>query len=112
MSTWYSRPVFFVLDTSRSVAFYVDRLGFKEDWRHLHDGEAIVAQVSRDDFELILNYDAARAGSGRIYFHLGNEQIESLREEVKAKGVASSQITWGMPITKIADPDGNELFFD
>ena len=112
MDTWYSRPVFFVRDTAKSLSFYIDKLGFKQDWTYLHDGEVIVAQVSRHGFELILNKDAARAGSGRIYFHLTDEQVAALRDEVESKGVSTSDRQWGMPITEVPDPDGNELFFD
>ena len=112
MNTWYSRPVFFVTDPARSIAFYVDQLGFKQDWAHEHDGELIVAQVSRGDFELILNKDAARVGKGRIYFHLHDEQITSLREEFTAKGLAMRDVRWGEPKTEVLDPDGNELLFD
>ena len=112
MDSWYSRPVFFVTNTAASLEFYEGRLGFKRDWAHEHAGEVIVAQVSRDGFELILNKDEARVGSGRIYFHLTDQQIEALRQEVEAKGLATNARQWGMPITELRDPDGNELFFD
>ena len=112
MDTWYSRPIFFVNDVAKSLAFYVDELGFKKDWTHLDQDELIVAQVSRGYFELILNKDAARAGSGRIYFHLHPEQIVALREELSSKGLVTRDRYWGMPISEVVDPDRNELFFD
>ena len=112
MDTWYSRPIFFVKDVVKALSFYVDELGFKKDWEHVHEDELIVAQVSRGDFELILNKDAARAGKGRIYFHLTEAQIEALRKEVASKGLVTSDRQWGMPISQVLDPDQNELFFD
>jgi catechol 2,3-dioxygenase-like lactoylglutathione lyase family enzyme len=101
-----------VRDATASLAFYEGRLGFKRDWTHEHAGEVIVAQVSRGDFELILNKDETRVGSGRIYFHLTDQQVESLRQEVESQGLATNARQWGMPITELRDPDGNELFFD
>jgi catechol 2,3-dioxygenase-like lactoylglutathione lyase family enzyme len=112
MDTWYARPVLFVRDVANSVAFYVERIGFKQDWAHRENGRIIVAQVSRGDFELILNQDSPRAGSGRIYFHLTQQQIEGLRREVEAQSLPVHDRHWGMPISEICDPDGNELFFD
>jgi catechol 2,3-dioxygenase-like lactoylglutathione lyase family enzyme len=112
MDTWYSRPIFFVNDVEKSLGFYVDQLGFNKDWTHVDQDEVIVAQVSRGDFELILNKDAARAGSGRIYFHLHPEQIGALREELSSRGLVTRDRHWGMPISEVHDPDRNELFFD
>jgi catechol 2,3-dioxygenase-like lactoylglutathione lyase family enzyme len=112
MDVWYSRPIFFVKDPTEALTFYVDKLGFKQDWEHVHEQELIVVQVSRDGFELILNKDATRAGSGRIYFHLDDHQVQALRQEVESRGLTTKARHWGMPITEIADLDGNELFFD
>ncbi len=112
MNTWYSRPVFFVSNCERALEFYKERLGFEQKWTYVREGEVIVAQVNRGDFELILNRDEKRAGSGRIYFHLTDDQIATLREEFAAKGVATQSRQWGMPISVVLDPDGNELYFD
>jgi hypothetical protein len=48
---WYARPVLFVSDMDRSIAFYVGQLGFKEHWRYEDAGETLVAQVDRRSCE-------------------------------------------------------------
>jgi catechol 2,3-dioxygenase-like lactoylglutathione lyase family enzyme len=44
---WYARPVLFVADISRTLDFYVNRLGFTQSWRFEEEGTAFVAQVDR-----------------------------------------------------------------
>ena len=86
MKEWYSRTVFFVKDTQKSLAFYVDKLGFTEDWTYVENAEMLVAQVNRDGFEIILNKDANKAGKGRVFISLDDEQVDPLRKEIKEKG--------------------------
>lgn len=111
MNDWYSRTVFFVKDTQRSLTFYVEKLGFNEDWTHKEEDKLIVAQVSRNGFEIILNKDIEKAGNGRIFISLHDEHVEPFRKEIKEKKISVSDKSWGMPVTEIVDTDGNELFF-
>ena len=107
---WYTRPVLFVTDTKTSVAFYLETLGFQEDWTYVEDDELLVAQVSRNGLEIILNRDTARAGTGRLFVSLDDEQTEAVTKELENKRIGSNR-HWGMPVTEVQDLDGNELLF-
>ncbi len=111
MTPWYSRTVFFVDDTAAAVDFYCNKLGFKQDWDYHEHGKVLVAQVSRNDIEIILNHDVSRAGSGRIYFELLDEQVQSLVDELGTDSPLLTHMSWGVPVTAITDPDGNQLYF-
>ena len=105
------RMVFFVEDTQKSLAFYVEKLGFTEDWTHVENDEMLVAQVNRDGFEIILNKDVNKAGKGKVFISLDDEQVDPLRKEIKEKGLMTTARSWGMPVTEILDLDKNELLF-
>jgi catechol 2,3-dioxygenase-like lactoylglutathione lyase family enzyme len=107
---WYGRPIFFVSDAEESVEFYRDKLDFSLDWRHDEEDRAYVCQVSRNGFELILQKDSAKAGKGRVFISLDSEQNALLNQEITERGINAEAANWGMPITKIVDLDGNELF--
>ena len=62
MTDWYSRPVFFVSTMSVTVRFYVESLGFFQEWSHEEEGSTIVCQVARGACELILAIDPAARG--------------------------------------------------
>ena len=111
MSDFYARSVFFVADAERSMRHYTDDLGFSLDWDS-HDG---VFQVSLFGFELILNQvgdsTRARAGHGRLFIGLEDDQGEPFREHVREKRIQTGRVEWGRPTLVIRDVDGNELFF-
>src|SRR4051812_34193866 len=109
---WYARPVLFVSDIDRSVAFYVEQLGFEEHWRHQHEGKPIVAQVDRSDCELILSsQEPDKTGRGRMFISLDLEVLHAVRAELEARGVAVENGNWGYELMVVRDPDGNELYF-
>ncbi len=120
MNNLYARSVFFVDDAERSLRFYVEQLGFSEDWNVQDDGRTIVCQVSLLGFELILNQTneqfgtAGRAGHGRVFIGLEDDQVEPLRrhiiEHILAKGIETQLVDWGRPTLVIRDLDANELF--
>ena len=109
---WYARPVLFVSDLERSLTFYVDRLGFKERWRHEDAGALLVAQVDRETCELILSsQEPERTGRGRMFISLDVDVLRSVRAELEGRGVAVENGRWGYSLMVVRDPDGNELFF-
>jgi catechol 2,3-dioxygenase-like lactoylglutathione lyase family enzyme len=109
---WYSRPVLFVSDMERSIAFYVDRLGFHEHWRHAEEGRVLVAQVDRESCELILSsQEPAKTGRGRIFISLDVDVLHSVRAELEHRGVDVRDGEWGYRLMVVDDPDGNELYF-
>ena len=114
MNSFYARSVFFVADAERSLRFYVDQLGFAEDWNYREEGRTFVCQVSLFGFELILNETdsrtRARAGHGRVFIGLDDDQREPLRHHILAKGIQFQRVDWGRPTILIKDVDANELF--
>ena len=111
MAPFYARSVFFVADADRSRRFYTEDLGFTLDWDS-HDG---VFQVSLWGFELILNEvddrTGPRAGHGRVFIGLDDDQGEPLRKHIADKGIQTLRVEWGRPTLVIRDLDANELFF-
>jgi catechol 2,3-dioxygenase-like lactoylglutathione lyase family enzyme len=96
--------VFFVANVSRSVRFYVDVLGFNEAWERDD-----VAQVQRGDCEIIVYRDPDRAGHGRLFLELLEDELKAFRAESEARSIPMREILWGYPCFEIRDPDGNEL---
>ena len=114
MTNLYARAVFFVSNAESALRFYVDQLGFAEDWVHREGGVVYVFQVSLFGFELILNqaHDETRdrAGHGRVYIGLEDDQVGPVLEHIAAKGIKTERREWGQPTLVIKDLDGNELF--
>lgn len=112
MSRWYSRPVLFVSDLDRASRFYVEQLGFSESWRHVDDGQAVVAQVDRAGCELILSSQSPqKAGSALIFISLDPDVLAAARTEFMGRGVDVKDGWWGYKLMIVEDPDGNELYF-
>lgn len=115
MNNLYARSVFFTTDADRSLEFYSEQLGFAVDWTFHEEGRTIVFQVSLFGFELILNQTEdrtqARAGHGRVFIGLDDDQGEPLRKHLVERGIQTERIDWGRPTLLIKDLDGNELFF-
>ena len=111
MTDLYARSVFFVADADRSLRYYTERLGFSLDWNS-NDG---VFQVSLFGFELILNQvedrTRTRAGHGRVFIGLEDDQGEPLRRHVTGNRIETFRAQWGRPTLVIRDVDANELFF-
>ena len=115
MDNFYARSVFFVKDAEAALAFYTETLGFELDWNYQYEGRACVFEVSLFGFCLILNQIFAdtkdRAGHGRAFIGLEDNQAQALCEHIRAKGIEISHDDWGKPTLVIKDLDGNELFF-
>jgi catechol 2,3-dioxygenase-like lactoylglutathione lyase family enzyme len=109
-----ARSVFFVRDAERSLQFYTDTLGFTLDWNHQEQGRAFVFQVSLLGFQLILNQTESwtedRAGHGRVFIGLDDDQVEPFRRHLKEKHIKATVLHWGAPTLVIRDLDENELF--
>jgi catechol 2,3-dioxygenase-like lactoylglutathione lyase family enzyme len=109
---WYARPVLFVSDLERSIAFYVKQLGFKENWRHQDGHQLLVAQVDRETCELILSsQEPEKTGRGRMFLSLDVETLQAVRAELEGRGVEVADGSWGYRLMVVKDPDGNELYF-
>jgi catechol 2,3-dioxygenase-like lactoylglutathione lyase family enzyme len=112
---WYTRPVLLVTDIDRSVDFYVNQLGFKENWRFEPEpGKASVAQVSRPGLELILEADQQwpdKIGKSLMFISLDAKVLDALRTELEGRGVNVKDGVWGYHVMIIKDPDGHEFYF-
>lgn len=112
MGQWYSRPLFFVADVERARDFYVGSLGFSENWSFSDDNKLFVAQVSREDCEIILSSQwPDKNGMGMLFISLTTADYATLPGELAVKGVTSRDGWWGYRSTIVTDPDGNELYF-
>lgn len=115
MNNLYARSVFFVENAERALHFYTEELGFTQDWSYPEGGPAWVCQVRLFGFELILNQTdddtSDRAGRGRLFIGLDDDQGEPLLTHLASRGVRPERREWGRPTMVIKDPDGNELFF-
>lgn len=124
MAKWYSRPVLFAADVDAALAFYVGQLGFTEAWKFTeNDGPGVttprkpgsptvVAQVNRDECEIILSGQwPEKAGKGMLFIELTAEDWVALPEAFAARGVAFTEGHWGYRSLIVADPAGNQLYF-
>lgn len=112
MSDWYTRPIFFVADVAAARDFYVGALGFTQKWSFDDNGKVFVAQVNRDDCEIILSSQwPDRNGKGRLFVALTTAAYAALPGELAAKHVTAKQGWWGYRTLIVTDPDGNELYF-
>jgi catechol 2,3-dioxygenase-like lactoylglutathione lyase family enzyme len=91
--------------------FYTETLGFSVDW-DTGDG---VFQVSLHGFALILNQigerTGARAGHGRVFVGLEEDQSAVFLRHVEEKQIKMTTVEWGKPTLVIRDLDENEMFF-
>lgn len=103
---WYVRPVLFVADVKRSLAFYIDELGFQKKW-----GDGLVCQVDHGECEIILCQDGKHTDKARLFIELTPEGLADFRGELADRAVPTKQTWWGYDTLVVEDPDGNELFF-
>ena len=98
-------PILNVTDLDRSLAFYVDVLGFKVGFRQ--EG---FAGIGRDGRSLYL----CQGGQGHpgTWVWVGVEDVRSFYEEIRTKGVkvrhAPQNYPWALEM-KLEDPDGHVL---
>jgi catechol 2,3-dioxygenase-like lactoylglutathione lyase family enzyme len=111
----FARSVFFVKDAERSREFYTETLGFSLEWNYQEEGRTFVFEVSLFGFQLILNQiehgTQDRAGHGRVFIGLDDDQVDAFRKHIDEKGIKTTVVQWGNPTLVIRDLDENELFF-
>jgi len=104
-------PMLPVADVRAAVEFYVQRLGFSEDFTQ---GEPpTFAGVSLDQVQVFLETGHSPPGGSSVYFVVGN--ADDLYAFHRANGVSvvreAEDRDWGLRDFTIRDPDGNYLTF-
>ena len=108
-------PQFRITDARRSIAFYVDGLGFEIDWEHRFEpGFPVFMQLTRAGQSLFLTEHAGDCQvGGAAYFAVPD--VDACYEDFVARGVVPTEPpadTPGLPREMVVtDPDGNRLRF-
>jgi catechol 2,3-dioxygenase-like lactoylglutathione lyase family enzyme len=104
-----------VRDVGASLAFYLDRLGFREQFRLGDPPEYAI--LDRDAVSLHL-MPAARGdamGLGRSNVYVFTPAVDRLHEEFREAGCAievpPTDFPYGMREMSLRDPDGNRITF-
>jgi catechol 2,3-dioxygenase-like lactoylglutathione lyase family enzyme len=106
--------VFTVADVAASVAHYVERLGFRVQFR-LGDPPSY-AIIERDALSLHLMPARESPGTlGRSSVYVFVADVDALHDELRGRGgpieVAPADFDYGMREFSVRDPDGNRLTF-
>lgn len=101
-------PILRVADLEVSVAYYVECLGFKMQWR-----ADPVASVGRDGASLMLCVgDQGQAGT---WAWCATSDVDALYEELRSRGARlrhpPTNYPWGSRECQVSDPDGHVLRF-
>lgn len=109
-------PQLRITQAARSLAFYVDQLGFAVDWQHQFEpGFPLFLQISRAGQTLFLTEHRGDAEpGGAVYFWVPD--AEACHAAFVAGGLPGSAPTpqptpWGTVEFLLVDPDGNRLRF-
>ncbi len=108
-------PQFRITSLRRSLAFYVDGLGFAVDWEHRFEpGCPAFVQISRHGQKLFLTeHDGDCRVGGAAYFVVPD--VDACGAEFAARGVEPTEPPedkpWGPREMVVTDPDGNRLRF-
>lgn len=99
-------PILRVADFDASIAYYVDVLGFTEQWR-----DGLFGCVKRGDATLMLSQGSQ--GCSPTWVFLGVSDADALYEEVRARGARvrhpPTNFPWGSRELHLFDPDGHVL---
>jgi len=108
-------PQFRITDAPRSVAFYVDGLGFAVDWVHQPElALPVFMQLTRVGQTLFLTAYAGDCQPGGAACFVVPDVDAAYREIVARGHVAVAppvNTPWGRREMVITDPDGNRLRF-
>lgn len=107
-------PLVRVRDLGRSLAFYVEDLGFREVARHQPAPDVpACATIARGGVTLLLTERDEAPFGGAVCLH--TSEIETVFHELAARGVtidlAPTDMPWKQREMHLRDPDGNRLRF-
>jgi uncharacterized glyoxalase superfamily protein PhnB len=102
-------PILKVENIDASLEYYVNVLGFTQDWLERNDANSM-AGISRDQCPLYLC--EGNQGNPGTWIWIGVEDVHALYENYQAKGVTIVQpptnYSWACEM-RIRDPDGHIL---
>jgi len=108
-------PQLRMTDPRRSLAFYVDALGFRVNWEHRHaPGLPLFVSLSREGQTLFLTEHAGDCETGgAVYFAVPDVRV--CEAAFRARGITPVHgpvdQPWGACEMIVVDPDGNRLRF-
>jgi uncharacterized glyoxalase superfamily protein PhnB len=105
-----------VKDLQKSVHWYVDQLGFKEERRVERDGQFRGVAVGAGDVHVLLNQDDGAKGWTRVKaegFSLQittKQDIDAIARRFRERGgelvTEPKDMPWGARVFRVQDPDG------
>lgn len=108
-------PQLRMTESGRSLAFYLNQLGFKTDWQHqFEDGLPLFVQLTRDDQTIFLSgHGGDCQPGGAVYFWVPD--VDAVYAEFLSRGVLPlkpiEDMPWGVREFLLVDPDHNKLRF-
>ncbi len=109
-------PLLRIFDVAKAKAFYLDFLGFRQEWEHrFEEGLPLYFEVSRDGVALHLTEHHGDCTPGSTVFIVVRD-LAAFHAEVSAKGYAFNRpgldpAPWGGLIMEATDPFANRLRF-
>ncbi len=108
-------PILRVKDARASIEYYAKTLGFGKDWEHQFEaGLPLFVSITRDASTLFLSeHEGDGTPNTHVYLYVGD--VNSLYEELKARGARIAKppqmMPWGVQEMIVEDLDGNVLRF-
>jgi catechol 2,3-dioxygenase-like lactoylglutathione lyase family enzyme len=108
-------PQLRIANAEKSLAFYVDGLGFSVDWKHQFEpGFPLFFQITRAAQTIFLSEHAGDCEvGGAVYFLVPD--VDACYSAFLSRGMAFSKLPedtpWGTREMSLIDPDGNRLRF-
>ncbi|GAB4025806.1 glyoxalase superfamily protein [Spirosoma gilvum] len=102
-------PILYSADVARSLAYYIDVLGFSEKWEW--DNPPTFGGVVKDDVEIFFcKEDQGHPGT---WICLMVDHVDAYYDQIKANGAtilsAPADEPWQMREMSVQDPDGHIL---
>lgn len=108
-------PQLRMTDAERSLRFYVDGLGFAEDWRHQFEpGLPLFLQLTREGQTIYLSGHAGDGEvGGAVFFIVADVDAvyAALPDWLALHASPPADMPWGTREMTLTDPDGNRLRF-
>jgi catechol 2,3-dioxygenase-like lactoylglutathione lyase family enzyme len=108
-------PQLRITNAEKSLAFYVDGLGFSVDWKHQFEpGYPLFFQITRAGQTIFLSEHSGDCEvGGAVYFMVPD--VDACYSAFLGRGVSFSKLPedtpWGTREMLLIDPDGNRLRF-